>query len=139
MKNHAFTEFVKQNDSRYRGVAHESPQAILSYEQRLGVSLPESLSWLLSEYGYSFSAGVDSLSDSVESTLRLRVSEGLPHSYVLLNDWNDSGIVLLSTDRGSVVWCESSDLSSVVSGLDAGDVYEDYAEWSKSRFEEEFD
>ena len=90
-----FQSWVEQNAKWFQGVHPETNASIAQAEQQLGHSLPPSLAWLLTKWGYSTACGVDSLADTVATTLRVRKSLGLPERYIVLNDWQDAGIVIL--------------------------------------------
>ena len=92
-----FQEFVRQRADRFRGSAPESAESLGKVEQELGVSLPRSLKWLLSEYGYSQSAGVSNVDDSVHLSRHVRELYGVPDRYVILEDWDDGGLLVVDT------------------------------------------
>lgn len=50
------------------------------------------------ERGYSSACGIDNLDEAVEATLRCRENCGLPSRFIVLNDWDDAGVVWM--DRG---------------------------------------
>ena len=93
-----FQLWVQQNAEWFQGVHPETDVTIAQAEQRIGHLLPSSLTWLLINWGYSTACGVDSLAYSVATTLRLRRSLNLPERYIVLNDWQDVGIVFLDVD-----------------------------------------
>lgn len=108
------------------------------FERALGHPLPEALRWLLGTKGYSECCGVSNLAEAVEQTLKCRVSIKLPHTWLLLNDWGDRGIVLLDLPTGRICWCGAHNAGHLAEGgIDAdADWYEGYPEWAASRLEE---
>ena len=88
----AFQSFVRENADWFRGVHPESPVSLERAESQLGCTLPISLKWLLTEWGYSGACGISSLTDAVTATLRCRSALRLPQPYVILNDWGDAGV-----------------------------------------------
>jgi hypothetical protein len=99
------------------------------------------MTWILTEHGYSSVCGVDSLAQSVEATLRCRKNLGLPHHIVILNDWNDAGVVFLDTSAGNgdemrVYWVGSHNLYRLGEGIEMdGDIdrFPTYAAWVEYR------
>ena len=122
----------------YRGEHPHSPEEFAAFEATLGSPVPMSIRWLLGTHGYSDATGIDNLSESVENTLRLRNSLGLPNEWLLLNDWGDAGVVLLNLNSERICWCGIHNASRLATGDDLDedvDWFSNYAEWSVSRFE----
>ena len=92
-----FREFVRSREEWFRGRLPESEASFENVEQRLGVRLPESLRWLLTEFGYWHGTGVSNLEDSVTQTLLARRHLQLPIRYVVLENHHDGGLILLDT------------------------------------------
>lgn len=139
-----FQTFAAENREWLEGSNPESEHSIAGAEESLGCRLPPTLKWLLTEYGYSESCGVDSLSGTVEATLRCRESIGLPRRYVVLNDWNDAGVVFLDTDRQGptgefpIAWTAAYNLTRLAEGESPDgdvDVFEDYPAWVRDRLD----
>jgi hypothetical protein len=141
----AFQQLVRANESRLRGVHPETPEAFEAYEQQLGFQLPPSMKWLLSEYGYTRACGVDNLEESVELTLRCRRDIRLPGDVLLVNDWNDGGLVFCLVDghpdyEYEFVWADTADIYAQIEGRQLpNDVgrYPSYSEWVKDRLEDD--
>ena len=136
---------VGQNEEWFAGVHPETSESLLSAEQQLGCRLPASIKWLLSERGYSSACGVGSLDDAVEATLRLRRVLGLSVRYVIINDWEDAGVVYLDTADENrdgecpVYWAATHNINRLAEGkpLDSDvDKYEDYPAWVVNRLED---
>jgi hypothetical protein len=124
----------------------ETGEELRAAEQALGLSLPESMKWLLSEWGYRRGCGVDSLEDAVEVTLRCRENCGVPSRIVVLNDWQDGGVVWM--DRGEVdthgespiYWGGTHNFLRLGTGEpldDDLDVFADYPAWVQFRLDTE--
>ena len=137
-----FQAFTGENREWLEGSNPETERSIAAAEESLGCRLPPTLRWLLTEHGYSDSCGVDSLSDTVKATLRCRDSIGLPRRYVILNDWNDAGVVFFDTDRRAstgefpIAWTAAYNLSRLAEGESPDgdvDVFENYPAWVRDR------
>ena len=135
----AFQSFVRENADWFRGVHPESPVSLERAESQLGCTLPISLKWLLTEWGYSGACGISSLTDAVTATLRCRSALRLPQPYVILNDWGDAGVVYLDTRTGTVAWTDAHGLHRVVEGFtpDGADTFPDFPAWVAARLEVE--
>lgn len=140
-----FQTLVEQNASWFRGVQPETPMSLQAAEQTVGLSLPPSLKWLLSQWGYSSACGVGSLDDAVQATLRCRQALHLPPRYLILNDLGDAGVVFLDTAtadiRGEckVYWTGAHNLARLAEGQDIDndcDVFDDYPAWVLFRLTE---
>jgi hypothetical protein len=135
-----FQSFVQKNAEWFRGVHPESPASLLDAESRLGCMLPESLKWLLSEWGYSAPCGIGALNEAVDATMTSRAVIRLPHHYVIINDWGDGGVVYLDTQTGVIYWGDAADLHGIADGAlphSDSSTYEDYPAWVLSRLEVE--
>lgn len=135
----AFQSFVRENAEWFRGVNPESHDSLDRAEAQLSCSLPASLKWLLTEWGYSGACGIGSLADAVTVTIRCRDSFGLPQHYVILNDWGDAGVVCLDSRNGIVTWTDAHGLRRLVDGFspEDADTFSDYPAWVASRLEVE--
>ena len=124
---------VAENTAWFCGVAPETAQTIAEAERRLGVRLPPSLKWLITEHGYSSACGVANLGEAVEMTLACRRSIGLPPQYVLLEDKGDAGVVLLDTESegGRVLWISAHEIRRLAGGEDLDDLdeYPEFTGW----------
>jgi hypothetical protein len=79
-----FQRYVEEHSHPFRGVHPESPESLQAAEQALGLTLPESLKWQLSRWGYSRGCGIDALDDAIEATLRGREKCAIPARIFLL-------------------------------------------------------
>lgn len=140
-----FQAWVIQNSRWFDGVQPETFESIAEIQRELGCPLSPSMKWLLTERGYSMACGVDSLDESVAVTLRARQSMRLPERYVILNDWQDSGVVFFDftminpIGEYKIYWTHAYNLTRLAEGqeIDADiDVFEDYPDWVKYRLEE---
>lgn len=93
-----FEAFVQSNIDLLRGVHPELENDLAKYETSLGFSLPKSMKWLLSTHGYSTACGIDNLEDSIKVTEECRASICLPSNILIINDWNDGGVVFAIAD-----------------------------------------
>lgn len=129
----AFQSFVRQRSELFEGVHPESVDSLDSAESRLGFPLPDSLRWLLREWGYSEFCGIEALDSAVDVTLVCREQFGLPRRYFVLNDWGDGGVVYLDTETGRVrAWgdpCELHGLAAETMSPDSVETFDDYPAW----------
>jgi hypothetical protein len=139
MEFSSFQSFVRANAEWFRGVNPEPHASLDRAESQLGCPLPDSLKWLLAEFGYSGACGISSLDDAVTATLRCRTAIPLPQPYVILNDWGDAGVVYLDSRSGAVVWTQAHELPRLAAGqaLRDADTFEDFPAWVVSRLEVE--
>lgn len=77
-----FQKLVTKNADWFRGTRRESVSCLQTVEDQLGIELPASLKWLLSEFGYWRATGISSLTYCLYATLWKRPE--LPDSYVIL-------------------------------------------------------
>lgn len=94
-----FQAFVAANSDWFRGRLPETDASLARIEQTLGVALPPSLKWLLTKYGYWHATGVSNLDDTVKDTLLARQALGLPSTFVVLENHQDGGVVLIDTSE----------------------------------------
>ena len=92
-----FQEFVAANIDWFRGRLRETDSSLLQVEQALGVELPDSVKWLLKEHGYWHGTGVSNLEGTVRDTLDARRHLALPNRFVVLNNFQDGGLILIDT------------------------------------------
>jgi hypothetical protein len=138
-------KLVAENPSYFCGVSPETAESIAAAEQPLGHKLPVSMKWLLSQHGYSTACGLDSLDEAVRLTLEHRRTIHLPARYVVLNNWDDAGIVWMDTLPTSaegehpIFWSGAHNYLRLASGDRLGDdvhAYADYGEWVAERLED---
>src|SRR5437867_7932442 len=97
MKFNQFQDFVAGNIEWFHGRFPETESSLQQVEQALGVELPASAKWLLKEHGYWHGTGVSNLEDAVKDTLDARRYHGLPTRFVVLDNFQDGGIILIDT------------------------------------------
>lgn len=137
-----FQSHVAAHAEFYRGVNPHSPEEFAMFEAILGHPIPESVRWLLGTHGYADATGIDNLSESVETTLLCRENLDLPSDWLVLNDWNDAGVVLLNLKSERVCWSGTHNVARVASGNHPDediDWFPGYPEWSVSRLEDAID
>jgi len=137
-----FQSHVAAYLDHYRGVRPHSQEELAAFEATLGHAIPLSIRWLLGKHGYAEATGIDSLSESVETTLRFRKNFNLPTEWLVLNDWNDAGIVLINLNSERVVWCATHHVDQITSGDildDDVEWFQGYAEWTVSQLEDATD
>lgn len=101
MPPHEFQAFVQKNEQWFRGDITETEKTIQGIEESLGVRLPESLTWLLKEYGYGKATGILDLAESAKQTLYAWDRLELPTRYVLLRSDNKDFIVIDTSEETS--------------------------------------
>lgn len=139
MRLEEFKQLVAEHPGQYEGVHPHSESELVAMEAKLGFAFPDSLRWLLTTHGYARATGVDSLNDSVDTTLRCREAIGLPNHWLILNEWGDAGVVMLDSVSNHCCWCGSYDIVRVARSEDPeGKVswFENFAEWSKDRLDD---
>jgi hypothetical protein len=97
MTFHQFQDFVAGNIDWFRGRMPETDSSLKHAELSLGVELPSSVKWLLKEHGYWHGTGVSNLEDAVKDTLDARHHLALPGRFVVLDNFQDGGIILIDT------------------------------------------
>ncbi|HET6777523.1 MAG TPA: hypothetical protein VFH26_01405, partial [Gemmatimonadales bacterium] len=75
------------------------------------------LRWLVSEYGYSLCSGVTNVPASGYLTRVVREQFGVPSRFVVLEDWDDGGLLVVDTGEETspgehpvYAWIEVGDL-----------------------------
>ncbi len=81
-----YEKYVREHAIWFRGHNPEKLEAVDRAEQRLGVAFPESLRWLLTQYGYWRATGVAGLPCIVGATLANRPA--FPDNWILLGQPN---------------------------------------------------
>jgi hypothetical protein len=114
----ALLQLVSSNQSLFAGAVRESEQTIRSLEQQLGVVLPPDVIWFWQSCGSGLTGAAPSARVAVADTLRYRNAVSLPPQYVVLDDRNDAGTVLLdtSTNTGAVIWVDTHAIASISQG-----------------------
>ncbi|MGF1770644.1 SMI1/KNR4 family protein [Enterovibrio makurazakiensis] len=138
-------EVVESNRPYFEGDTFETEQSLSKVEVTLGVNLPEELKWLLINFGYGECLVLPSLEDSVSDTIRFRNYAELPSRFLVLEDLNDSGVIVLNTttDNGEVTWLASHEVSKLADthplNLSDADYYPSLSEWLTFKLEEEIE
>lgn len=97
----------------FAGAVTETPEALERLKDQLGVRLPVDFVWFATTLGSGSSGAFSGSSLAEESTLRFRSAIALPTQYIVLDDRNDAGAILLDTDEGSVLWVDSHALVKI--------------------------
>ena len=97
------------------GAKQETEGSLQKVENLLGVTLPSDVRWFLISCGYGPVNAIPNIVQSVSDTERFRHAVGLPQEYVVLDDRNDAGAVLLNTNSpvGAVLWIDTHALVKV--------------------------
>jgi hypothetical protein len=144
MTTDEFRAFVRANEEWFRGRLPETEESLSSVESSLGVRLPQSMRWLLKEYGYWHATGISNLADSVKDTLAARTHYGLPHGFVVLENLQDAGLILIDTadetspGEPAFYWVGAEDLAAEPR-LDGNQRFPSYGEYAADRLESERD
>jgi hypothetical protein len=131
-----FQDYVAANIDWFHGRGNESNVSLHLAEQALGVQLPRSLKWLLKEHGYWHGIAVSNLSDSVNDTLSCRRTLSLPNQFIVLENVQDAGAILIDTDdlassgEAPLYWVASEDVGNPprLDGNIRFDSYGDYVQ-----------
>ena len=139
MDTEEFKIFVTDNSGWFVSDNQETLEDIRFFEQEIGFELPTSIKWLLTEYGYSESCGLDNLSSSVYSTLELRESINLPEDIFILTNWNNDRVALMFAGGSEIICCEMEDVSNFIesgSFPKSIDTFDNYPTWVQYRLEQ---
>jgi len=136
-----FEAFVQGNLDLLQGVHPESEDELAKYEAALGFPLPKSMKWLLSTHGYSMACGVENLDGSVRITEECRKNIQLPKNVLIINDWNDGGVVFaVAGDQPDaeyeIVWGDAADVHQLSEGKpphSENERFKGFAEWVADR------
>jgi hypothetical protein len=113
-----FQDFVAANIDWFRGRLPETESSLQLVEQTLGIKLPGSVKWLLKEHGYWHGTGVSNLEDAVKDTLDARRHLDLPARFLMLDNFQDGGVILIDTseetssDEFAMYWVGMEDLGN---------------------------
>ena len=99
-------EIVQRSPRYFSGDKKVTEELVTRVEDELGLTLPDELKWLLVTHGYGECRVVSNIKESISDTMRFRNSADLPVQYIVLEDLNDAGVVLLDTqsEAGAVIW-----------------------------------
>lgn len=108
-------ELLEKHGGLLKGTRMETEATLQSVESCLRVTLPRDVKWFLQSCGYGPANAIPNIISSVSSTERFRGAVGLPEQYVVLDDRNDAGAVLLDTasPTGAVLWVDTHALSKI--------------------------
>ena len=119
MALNAFKEFVETHEELFRGYSKESLTNIEQAETELQVSLPESMTWLLTNYGYWKGTGLPSLQWIVGTTKRMRTKLANEHivlgysatkSQHVTEKTGQLALMLMNTPQGNILeLCETGE------------------------------
>ena len=126
---------IEQHSALLVGERRESEDSLRAVEVELGLTLPLDVRRLLLEFGYGPPNAIPNIGASVKDTMRFRRAVGLAKNYLVLDDRNDGGVVLLDTasSEGRVVWMDAHRLSDLETGeFDArsGDKFLTFLDWA---------
>lgn len=133
-----FQDFVAANVDWFRGRLPETESSLKEAEKVLGVELPCSVKWLLKEHGYWHGTGVSNLENAVTDTLDARRHLALPSRWVVLDNFQDGGLILIDaaaeTSRGefAMYWVGMEDLGNPPR-LEGNTRYESFGDYVKDR------
>lgn len=142
-----FQAFVQDNLDLLQGVHPESEDELAKHEAALGFPLPKSMKWLLSTHGYSSACGVENLDGSVSTTEECRKNIQLPKNVLIINDWNDGGVVFaIANDEPDseyeIIWGDAADVHQLSEGKQPhadNERFKGFAEWVIDRVQFERD
>lgn len=108
-------QLVEKSPSLFSGAVREDEATLLKLESSLGVSLPPDIRWFWLSCGSGSTDAAPNARSSISDTLRYRSAVALPPNYVVLDDRNDAGTVLLDTlsPNGAVIWGDSHAVEKV--------------------------
>jgi hypothetical protein len=140
----AIAELLEMHRSLLQGTRMETEASLRSVESRLRITLPGDVRWFLLSCGYGPANAVPNIVSSVSATERFRSAVSLPEQFVVLDDRNDAGAVLLDTTSpdGEVLWVDTHALpkvgKSTLSPSEA-DKFASFASWVGHCVESEAD
>jgi hypothetical protein len=135
---------LEEHKSLLQGSKVETEEALQSVEARLSVTLPHDIKWFLLSCGYGPVNAIPNITSSVSDTERFRCAVGLPEQYVVLDDRNDAGAVLLDTasPHATILWVNMHALHKVGKGTlspSEADKFDTFTEWVVYCIESEAD
>jgi hypothetical protein len=134
-------QIVDNHREYFSGEKKESDASLQVVEEALEIGLPSDLKWLLKSCGYGECSSVPNIQESIANTQRFREAASLPRRYIVLDDRNDAGAVLLDTESpaGMVLWVDTHALYDLNSGLPESskcDIFPDFVSWVSYCIEE---
>lgn len=127
-------ELLEKHRPLLQGTRMETEATLQNVESHLRVTLPNDVKWFLQSCGYGPANAILNIVSSLSATERFRCAVGLPERYVVLDDRNDAGAVLLDTasPNGTVLWVDTHALpkigNSPLSPSEA-DQFDSFASW----------
>lgn len=126
-----------------------SNQVLSDVESALNVKLPEDFKQISSFYSGGYLGGIShheiacigDATNIVRETLRLRDSIGLDTNYIVIAEPAESLIVLNTTGRPAVIWCDAVEAKNINSQefINLPDTWESYNEFFEYLLDEEED
>nr|BAJ07072.1 hypothetical protein [uncultured bacterium] len=134
-------QLVASAPEYFSGTIKESESSLREVEEALLVRLPDDLKWFLITCGYSECCPIPNMQESISNTIRFREAVTLPKQYVVLDDRNDTGAILLDTESsaGLVLWIDTHTIDTLKSGFSGPterDQFPDFASWVSYCLEE---
>jgi hypothetical protein len=130
----ALQQLVEKSSFLFSDAAREDETILRQLEESLSVPLPEDIRWFWLSCGSGDSAAAPSALSCITDTLRYRAAVSLPSRFVVLDDRNDAGTVLLDTSslEGAVMWVDSHAIDKIALGtLSRGehDFFPRFSDW----------
>jgi hypothetical protein len=120
------------------GAVSETELTLRAVEEALSIRLPEDVRWFLVTCGYGAVNAIPNIRNALADTLRFRTALGLDLRYVVLNDMNDAGVVLLDTScaAGPVIWMDAHLAGLLPNGKlppESFERFEGFSDWVTDR------
>ena len=130
----ALQQLIEESGALFSDAVREDETLLRQLEESLGIALPTDIRWFWLSCGSGNSAAAPSARSSIADTIRYRSAVALPARFIVLDDRNDAGTVLLDTTSpsGTVMWVDSHALDRIALGtLSAGehDVFPAFSDW----------
>lgn len=127
-------KLAAENRKYTSGSLKESDASLKGVETSLQIKLPEDVRWYLKECGYGECHAISNIQSTVSDTLRFRQAVSLPNRFVVIEDRNDAGAILLDTDSssGSVLWVDTNALPRIASNQlsqSDHDIFPNFVSW----------
>ncbi len=133
-----FQDFVAANIDWFHGRLPETDSSLQQAEKVLGVKLPRTLKWLLTQHGYWHGTGVSNLNDTINDTLDARRLVALPNHFVVLENFQDAGVILIDTSEvtpngeAPLYWVGLEDVGNLPR-LETNSRYDSFGDYVKDR------
>lgn len=127
-------DFAFAHEKYCFGRRKETEESFARVEAELQVVLPEEFKWFLRVCGYGECNAVSNLASCVSDTKRFRAAADLPKRFVVLDDRNDAGAILLDTESqaGAVTWIDTHALPRIATdelATTEHDHFPNFASW----------